>query len=636
MRPTPERLRRVLVEIARSELVRPVDLALARLLGSLDGEHGGSPDRTVAVALAAALASAQAREGDSLVDLAALAGRGMPGGEVGEHARGIVLPELDAWRGHLAESAVVGAPGDGAPLVLDGEAVSLARFWHAERRVASGVAARVGRGKAEPAADGAVGDEDAGVPEAVRRLFAELFPARAPGAGPDWQAVAVAAALRSRVVFVAGGPGTGKTFTAARLLAVLRAARPGLDIALAAPTGKAAQRLGESLQRAAGALPVDAAADLPSRAPQTLHSLLGMRRSGGPPRFGAGRPLPHDLVLVDEGSMVSLPLFDALLDALAPGARLVVLGDPDQLESVEAGAVFGDVCALGAGPGSAAFAAHCAALGLDVPSADAPTPLADAVVTLVESRRFEPASGIGRLAAALRDGDASAARDVLTSSGDARVVEGGAEAAVRWAAEGARAVVAAATPAEALAELGRRQLLAAVRRGPAGVEGLNAAVEAALRASGDARWSGRGEPFYDGRPLLVTENRHADRLANGDVGVCWTTDGRREVHFPDGDATRAVPLGQLPPTEPAWALTIHKSQGSEFDAVGVVLPDPDAARRPLSRGLLYTAVTRARREVLVFGSADEAAAAAARPSERRSALGARLRDALAERSGELA
>lgn len=640
MRPTPDPLRRVLAEISRSDLVRPVDLALARLLGAIDQEHDGSTRRTAAVALAAALASVQARGGSSLVDLAEVGGDVFPGESSSGHEALAVLPAAGGWRSRLAESPVVGAPGEASPLVLDGDTVSLARFWHAERRVARGVTDRV-RASAAPsvrrlAASGgeappAPMPSEAVLTPEVRDLFAELFPARAPEAAPDWQAVAVAAALNARVVFVAGGPGTGKTFTAARLLAVLQAAHPALDVALAAPTGKAAQRLGESLASAADALPEAVASMLPTRAPGTLHALLGMRRSGGAPRFGAGRPLPHDLVLVDEGSMVSLPLFDALLAALAPGARLVVLGDPDQLESVEAGAVFGDVCALGAGHASRGFAARCADLGLAIPATDVPTPLADAVVTLTESRRFEPASGIGRLATALRDGDGDTVREVLTTADDARAVEAEAVGrAVRWAVEGARAVVGAPTPAEALAALGQRQLLAAVRRGPSGVEGLNTAVEAELRARGDTPWTGRGDPFYNGRPLLVTENRHADGLANGDIGVCWTVDGRREVHFPDGDATRAVPLGQLPPTEPAWALTIHKSQGSEFDAVGVVLPDSATARRPVSRGLLYTAVTRARREVVVFGPVDEAAEAAGRPSGRRSALRARLTDALAE------
>lgn len=635
MRPTPERLRRTLAEIDRSDLVRPIDLALARLLGSIDAEHEGGTARSASVGLAAAVASVMAREGNSLVSLDAVAGAPFPGEATG-HELLPVLPGAEVWREHLAASPVVGTPGDATPLLLDGDRLALARFWHAEGRVASDVAGRMkegrgARGSASSTSDPALSLNAPIVApsDSLRALFVDLFPPRGDGAPVDWQAVAAVTALRTRILFVAGGPGTGKTYTAARLLAVLRAAYPGLDVALAAPTGKAAQRLGSSFADAIADLP-DAVADtLSACAPVTLHTLLGMRHSGTP-RFGAGRPLPHDLVLVDEGSMVSLEMFDRLLAALAPDARLVVLGDPDQLESVEAGAVFGDVCALGAGPGSAEHAAHCAAFGHAVPSTDTPSPFADAVVTLTESRRFTPASGVGRLAAALREGDASSVGAVLAEAPDARAVEtDSAEAAVEWAAEGAVEVVRAGTPTEALNALGKRQLLAAVRRGAYGIEGLNAGVEVRLRAADEVRYGGRGEPFYRNRPLLVTENRHADGLANGDIGVCGWADGARVVHFPDGaGGTRAVPLGQLPPTEPAWALTIHKSQGSEFDAVGVVLPDPKRQRRPLSRELLYTAVTRARCEVVVFGSAAEAADAAARPSARQSALRERLAEAL--------
>ena len=639
MRPTPKNLRSTLTALDKSDLARPGDLALARLLGSMEAEH--APEHAAAVGLTSALASVQAHEGHSTVEIADWAGRPFPGEPVSEHETLPVLPDLDAWRDALGASHVVGAPGDATPLVFDGERVALARFWHAEQRVAGGLGARARGGRpptASGTANGAVTvddaeDPDAGTPEAlpvtadVQARFERLFPPRADGT-LDRQAVAAAAALRQRVLFVAGGPGTGKTYTAARLLSVLEAAAPALDVALAAPTGKAAQRLGESLADAVGAMADDAVTL--RHAPRTLHTLLGASRTRPGYRYGPTRPLPHDLVLVDEGSMVSLPLFDALLAALAPDARLIVLGDPDQLESVEAGAVFGDVCALGRGPGSAAFAEHCAALGLTVPSASTPAPLADAVVTLTESRRFAPDAGVGRLADALRRGDADGVRDALGAGAEARAVE-----AVSIAHSTARTVLAADGPRQALGALGRRKLLAAVRRGAHGVDGLNAALEARLRDEGRVRWTRRGEPYH-GQPLLVTENRHADGLANGDIGVCWEADGERAVFFPapvtgaTPDGVRRVPVGMLPPTEPAWALTIHKSQGSEYDAVGVVLPDPERRRRPLTRGLLYTAVTRARDAVVVFGAAEDAAEAATQTSDRASGLRDRLAARLAD------
>ena len=632
MRSTPAALRSTLADLDRSDLVRPVDLALARLLGSMEAEHDRGREHAAAVGLAAALASLLARDGHSTVDLAAWAGQPFPG----EPTSAGVLPQLPdeaAWRAALASSRTVGAPGDATPLVLDGARLALARFWHAEQRVAGGLSGRLrGTKLGGGASDSDADDAAPAIPltPAVRERFARLFPPRADG-GVDWQAVAAAAALRQRVLVVAGGPGTGKTYAAARLLSILQAGAPDLDVALAAPTGKAAQRLQESLSAASAAMGRDAV-EL-RHAPRTLHTLLGASRTRPGFRYDAARPLPHDLVLVDEGSMVPLRMFDALLAALAPGARLVVLGDPDQLESVEAGAVLGDVCALGAGDASAAFAAHCADLGLTVPSTATPAPLADAVVTLRESRRFGPETGVGRLAAALRDGDADGVRAALATGGDARAVETDAvETAVEWATENALAVLDADGPRSALARLRERQLLAAVRRGRHGVEGLNAEVEARVRERRRVRWSPRGEPFH-GQPLLVTENRLADGLANGDVGVCWEENGARAVCFPDPDAPdgfRRVPIGQLPPTEPAWALTIHKSQGSEFRAVGVVLPDAERQRRPLTRGLLYTAVTRARDAVVVFGRVEDAAAAATRTAERASSLRERLTARLAD------
>jgi len=612
MRDLPGTVRAALDRVAERDGVSAFDVALGRLLAGLDAEHAPADDpaRARLVALSAALVSAERRRGHSAVALADWAGQAFPGD-------GDPLPPFPAladWRRQLAESPVVGAPDAATPLVLDGDRLALARFWHAERRVAAAVRARLA-------------PEAAPLSEAARAAFAALFPADDRIEG---QALAAAAALRQRMVLVAGGPGTGKTYTATRLLAVLLAAHPGLRVALAAPTGKAAQRLSESLTAGRAALPEPYRAGLPAEA-VTLHRLLGYNPARGGFAYTARRPLPADLVLVDEGSMVDLPLFDALLAALAPEARLVLLGDPDQLASVEAGAVFADLCAMGAGPASPASAAFCDGLGLPgVPSDPEASPLADAVVTLTESRRFGAGSGVGRLAAAVRAGDPGAVRTVLADSDfpDAAHAPGPtAEAAVAWALPHARAVVTSSSPEEALARLDAFRLLAVVRRGPRGVEGLNAAVETALRAEGAARWSLWAEPFYNGRPLLITANDDATRLANGDVGVCWTAAGERAVYFPDGaGGVRRVPYGRLPEREPAWALTVHKSQGSEFDAVGVVLPEAEERGAALvTRELVYTAVTRARRAVVVFGLAGPLAKA---PPQRRTSG---LRERLAER-----
>ena len=624
MRRLPPAVVDALDRVAEAEAARPIDLALGRMVAGLDAEHGGpDPDRARTLALSTALVSRARRDGQGAVALAEHAGGLFPEDEHGRGgARGLpALPALAAWRAHLEASPAVGGPGgSAAPLVLDRDRLALRRFVDAERRTAEAVRARVGPAVDEP-------------PGAAVEAFGALFPPR-PDGRLDRQALAAAAALRQRVLLVAGGPGTGKTYTATRVLALLRAAEPGLRVALAAPTGKAAARLGESLGAGVAALGARGEG-LPTEA-VTIHRLLGAHPERAGFRHGPRAPLPHDLVLVDEGSMVDLPLFDALLAALRPEARLVVLGDPDQLPPVEVGSTFADLCAAGAGPAPPGLDAFCRALGLDgVPAAEGAAPLAASVVTLAESRRFTADSDVGVFALAVRDGDAGGALAALRDRPALDLVEddpGGA--AVAWAMRTAPDVVGAETPEVALDALGRFRLLAAVRRGPRGVEGLNEAVERALRAAGLVRWNPYGDRLYPARPVLVTVNDPATGLANGDVGVLWragtrTSGGGAQTAgagwtavFPGRDP---VPVERLPAHEPAWALTVHKSQGSEFDAVGVVLPEPGTRGAAfVSRRLLYTAATRARTSVAVFGDADAVARAVAADERRASGLAERL------------
>ena len=619
MRKLPHAVADALDRIAEAEAAAPIDLALARALAGLDAERAEAADaaRARTVALSAALVSRARRDGHSAVDLDEHAGHVFP---EDEHARGASfrglprLPDLDTWLDHLGASPAVGDPEAAAPLILTDGRLAFRRHWDAERRVAAAVAHRLGAATEAP-------------PEAAVAAFPRLFPPREDGV-LDQQALAAAAALRQRVLLVAGGPGTGKTYTATRILALLNTARPGLRVALAAPTGKAAARLGESLTAGVAGLPEDLRRGVPTEA-VTLHRLLGAHPERSGFRHGPKRPLPHDLVLVDEGSMVDLGLFDALLGALRPAARLIVLGDPDQLPPVEVGTTFADLCAAGAGDPPPGLDAFCAALGLDgVPSDPAASGMAASVVTLTESRRFTADSDVGVFALAVRDGDPEAALAVLRDREDVDLVPGDpASAAVAWAMRFAPEVVRASNPEAALEGLERFRLLAAVRRGPRGVEGLNEAVERALREAGHARWSAYGDRFYDGRPLLVTVNDRDTGLANGDVGVCWRIGGERVVVFPNKEP---VPLARMPAHEPAWALTVHKSQGSEFDRLGVVLPEPGTRGAGLvTRELLYTAATRARRSVTVFGAEADVEAAVRTPQRRASGLSERLTAALA-------
>ncbi|MEY4754517.1 MAG: hypothetical protein RJA44_2192, partial [Pseudomonadota bacterium] len=490
----------------------------------------------------------------------------------------------------------------------------------------------------------------------------------------DWQRLACAVALRGRLALITGGPGTGKTYTVARLLVLLQAlhqqaaaaspAAPArLRIALAAPTGKAAARLKQAIEQALAELrdQLGDAVDLDELthslgAARTLHSLLGARPDTRRLRHDARHPLDVDLLVVDEASMVHLEMMAALLDALPPQARLVLLGDKDQLASVEAGAVLGDLCREAeAGRYHAATAAALQALaGVMLPAAmldGQGSALAQQTVMLRRSRRF--AGPIGALARAVNDGDAAAAWRVLREPvaprseaasepvaasvtalvgvQNAAVVElalqgrvdapGGYARYARLLAERPTDIDADAHAAWAIKVLKafeRFRVLAALRDGDWGVAGLNRAIEQALVARRLLRRSGE---WYEGRPVMVTRNDPAAGVHNGDVGLALqpAQGGALRVWFLDGDQLRSVLASRLAQVETAFAMTVHKSQGSEFEHTVLVLP-PEASA-VLTRELAYTGITRARQAfTLVAPQADVFSAALARRTVRASGL----------------
>lgn len=529
----------------------PVDVHLAEALCRLTGEQRDS------VVLAAALAARAPRFGHVAVDL----GDGNLGG------------------GNTVLDEVAGSPlvvGPDAPLVLEGSRLYLERYHRYERSVAD----RLLQLAAAPAP--ALADE-------LRALADDLAATLLTGEGSDQQRAAVASTLTRRLTVLVGGPGTGKTTTVAAALAALLAAEPATRIALAAPTGKAAARLGEALGEAAARLPSELAGRLRVTGASTVHRLLGMRpgASATSIRYHQRNPLPHDVVIVDETSMVSISLMARLLDALSPSARLVLVGDADQLVSVEAGSVLGDIAA----------ALHH-------------------VVRLSTSRRFPAGSSIDRVATAVRAGDADAALDALRAGhptndrlhwvpepGDA---PGALDHVLTLASDPLEQMVDAATAGrldEALGALGHFRLLCAHRHGRFGVAHWNRLLEQRLTASG-RRTSG----WYPGRPVMITANDPVHELYNGDLGVVIVQpDGALRVAFPTAAGPRLLPPARLQTGDTVHAMTIHKSQGSEFDRVVVVLPPADS---PLaSRELLYTAITRARHHVTIVG--DEAAVRAA-------------------------
>jgi exodeoxyribonuclease V alpha subunit len=606
-----------------------IDRVFARFIA-----RGVSAEYAAVLHHTALLVSAERAQGNSCVDLAAHAELASP--DVTAHLR---FPPLDDWRAALLASARCAVADDAAaeedgydlaPLVLDGSRLYLRRFYAAERRLARAIRARI---QAETASAASL---DASAP-----LFRRLFPMAAMAV--DWQAVAAVAALRSPLVFVTGGPGTGKTTVAARLLAMLLDREAALDIAVAAPTGRAAARLTEAIGAAVQRERLEqvVAQQLPA-AGSTLHRLLGYTPWNEQFHFHRGNPLPHDVVIVDEASMVDVLMMDALFAALRPNARLIVLGDPDQLASVDTGFVLGDIArAAGAAAGeqpeqhSYALANDYARLSggsaaLLEPQATT-QPLRDMVVQLRVSYRFGARPGIGQLAAATQEGNAHAALAVLADEtygevaldpwpapGDRGVDTAWADQLLAPLLPEIEAYLQANDAASGLAALARFRVLCALREGDTGVTGLNAQIERWLKGRGH-----RVDGWYDHRPVLITANDAGMRLFNGDVGMTMAIDGVPMVHFPlPAGGVRALPPSRLPAHETAWAMTVHKAQGSEFDHVRFVLPASDS--RILTRELLYTGITRAKERVTIVGSPDIVRLATGRSVVRASGLIDRL------------
>lgn len=613
----------------RAGVLAPADVHVALRLGRL----GGDDDELVA--LAAAFAVRAPRVGHVRADLLSMRTVAQVEGDDDTELDALAWPDPEPWLQRVTASPLV-AVGDSedavAPLRLLGSSLYLDRYWRDERAVAEDLLAR-----ASSPADLHAGDavDPAWLHEAIARLF--------DGDGDAEQRWAVAVAALRGLAVIAGGPGTGKTTTVARLIGLLaeRASSAGSElplVALAAPTGKAANRMQDAVRVAAAGLDLSPAVreQLAGIEASTVHRLL-RRRPDSASRFRYHRRnrLPHDLVVVDETSMLSLWLMARLVEAVRHDARLVFVGDPEQLASVEAGAVLGDIV----GPASrgprmrpAASAVAEAAAGMPLviePLAEDGPAIGDGIVVLRTNHRFGGA--LADLAEAVRSGDADAAVAVLRAGGEGADIQwlpvdagestpGQLEPVRRLACgAGARVVEAArAGDAEtALAELGSWRVLCAHRRGPSGVSTWNASVERWMAEEIDG-YSAGGD-WYVGRPVIVTANDYTLRLFNGDTGVIVSNGSAGVVAaFEQGP----VSPSRLSDVESVHAMTIHKAQGSEFDHVAIVLPQPTS--RILTRELLYTAVTRARDRLLLVGTEDAVRAAVGRPVSRASGLTERL------------
>ena len=414
------------------------------------------------------------------------------------------------------------------------------------------------------------------------------------------------------------------------MLALALKREPSLRIALAAPTGKAAARLSQAIDASRQGLGLDAALQrrIPDKA-LTLHRLLGIHPMTHRPRHDAQNPLALDLLVLDEASMIDQSLMTQVCDALPDSARLILLGDKDQLSSVEAGNVFADLC--GGLTRSEASDAQQRWLqrefGIDIPQHQGGYRLVDQVVVLQHSRRFDPDSGIGRLAQLINRGDADGCLSLLRDAGEDEQLRWVAQAPdtppdYRSLAETAYLEMTRAGDVEqAFDAFGRFQLLAGVWKGPLGVDYINEEIEQAIRQRAGIA---AGSEYFHGKPLMMTSNVYQYGIHNGDIGIVWRDQGDGDLRLcvQTAEGYRFLALSQLPRHHSAYAMTIHKSQGSEFDEVVIVLPDADSPL--MTRELLYTAVTRARRRVEIRGSEAALRMAVSRRTERMSGLRQRL------------
>jgi len=616
----------------------PADVHAATAIARLAGE---ADDR---VRLALALAVRAVRAGSVCIDLAQVHTTSFDSSEVRIDTSTLPWPEPEAWLDAVRASPMVADGHDhpgGRPLRLAHGLLYLERYWLQEEQVRTEWLRR--EAEQAPAVD----------LDRLRQTLGRLFTGSdLPDGEPDRQRLAAAVAALRWVSVIAGGPGTGKTTTVARVLALLLdqpetadGHRPGrLRIALAAPTGKAAARLAEAVREAAARLPEADRARLGELGAATLHRLLGwLPGSRGRFRYHSGNHLPYDVIVVDETSMVSLTLMARLLEAVRPDARLIFVGDPDQLSSVEAGAVLADI-ATAPGPEDVPLARSLAELGLD---GEVPT---HGVVRLTHTWRYGGA--IDELAQAIRRSDPDTAIDVLRSGADDvlfvegeldRPVSAGLEPLREQVRQAGRLTHDAALSGDvlgALAGLDQHRLLCAHRQGPYGVARWGAEAEHWLiEALGPpSTWRTADTPgpsavilggrdrsaeWYPGRPLLITANDYELGLYNGDTGVVVATEAGPRAAFSRGATPTVVSPVRLDAVQTVHAMTVHRAQGSQFRCVSFVVPPPDSPL--LTRELLYTAVTRATDRVQVFGTVDAIRRAILHPANRASGLRPRLR-----------
>lgn len=614
-----------LEDLVAQGVLAPVDHYFAAFIA----RHEDAPE----VVLAAAMASHALGQQASCVSLQqrCAGGEAIPGS-------GIVTPELEAWRCQLLRSDAVGCPGESAPLILDGDSLYLSRYHHGEMEIAAGLHSRATAIELD-------------APWLGRRLDHYFG---ASGDGPDWQKLAAAIAVSRRFALITGGPGTGKTTTVVKILALLLELQIAGDdqyrIRMAAPTGKAAARLSRSIVDALHSNPTidpELAAHIPTEV-STIHRLLRPLPNSARFRHDAKNPLHCDVLLVDEASMIDIGLMAQLLAALEPDTRVILLGDRDQLPSVGVGQMVQDLCAglepCGGEHGLPYSAEQGGFLEQVCGFSLAPwlggrrqSSISDCIATLQHSYRFDADSGIGRLATIVNAGDEAAAMGFMAraTAGELVDVSGLSPAGAddEWLEQLAqpwlemlRQFQDADIPVQQkLQALEQYQILCALREGPGSVQHINQYIEDKLARS----VAGVGQGYYAGRPIMITENNYSLQLYNGDSGVILRdAQGQLSAWFEGvGGEPRRFAISRLPAHECSYAVSVHKSQGSEYRHVALVLPpsDPRELTPLISRELIYTAVTRAREQLTLACTAEVLCTGIQRRVHRETGLAARLR-----------
>jgi len=578
------------------------------------------------VFLAAALTSRATGQGDICLDLAAVAAARLF--ETPDGSEALVCPPLADWRNMLMASPAVGEPGQKLPLILDAQhRLYLHRYWKYEDSLSRAIAQWAGM---------ELQDFN---PAALSLYLEKLFPSP-DTAEVNWQAVAAVVALFKPFSVITGGPGSGKTFTITGIMALFLACtlEENPSILLAAPTGKAAARLAESIAETKRQLDCPSALlDAMPNEVQTVHRLL--KPIGGTPYFhhNSDNPLTADLIVIDEASMVDLALMSKLVQAVSGDARLVLIGDKDQLASVEAGSVLGDICGRrpihGISESLADIIERLGRIKLNglIPHSTNPSGLQDCITVLQKNYRFEPQSGIGGLSRAVNRGDSESALCLLNDPAETSIachdfISSGKllPNLSRTIVESYKKYLTIHDPMLAMGEFMRFKILCALKIGPFGVEHINVLAEQILAQAGLVPRIQRGShPWYRGRPVLITRNDYNLGLFNGDIGITMpdpvSADERLYVYFPDPDrGFKRFPTRRLAGHETVYAMTVHKSQGSEFDHVILLLPQKDYPL--LTRELIYTGLTRAKKTVSIWSPESVFKTAIGRKIERTSGL----------------